>query len=126
MPALPAQASRRRSLWVLLVLVLGASAASQWWSFTSERRLGRQLAASAAAGDIRMLSSDTCVYCVAARRWLTQHGVAFDECFIERDGACRALYEATQARGTPTLIVRGQVQLGFDAARVLAALLPRG
>jgi len=118
--------SRRPSLWVLLLLVFGASAATQWWSSTSERRLGRHLAASAGAGDIRMLSSDVCVYCTTARRWMTQQGVSFSECFVERDPQCRVLYEATQARGTPTLIVRGQVQLGFDAARVLAALAPRG
>lgn len=73
-----------------------------------------------------MISSDTCVYCVTARRWLHQHGVSFDECFIERDAQCRSLYQATQERGTPTLIVRGKVQLGFDAARVLAALMPPG
>jgi glutaredoxin len=119
-------APRHHSLLVAVALVVGVGAASQWWSFTSERRLGAQLAAAARAGDIRMLSSDTCVYCGAARRWLNQHSVGFDECFIERDAQCRALYEATQARGTPTLIVRGKVQLGFDAERVLAALAPLG
>ena len=119
-------APRHRSLLVLFALVASVSAAGHWWSSNSERRLGAQLSAAARAGDIRMLSSDTCVYCVTARRWLTQHSVAFEECFIERDAQCRALYEATQARGTPTLIVRGKVQLGFDAARVLAALTPRG
>ena len=119
-------APRHRLLLVLLALLLATGAATQWWSTTRDHRLGQQLAASAVAGDIRMLSSDTCVFCVTARRWLTQHGVAFNECFIERDAQCRLLYEATQARGTPTLIVRGQVQLGFDAARVLAALARQG
>ena len=119
-------APRHRSLLVLLALVVGAGAAAQWWSSSRDGRLGAQLAAAARAGDIRMLSSDTCVYCVTARRWLTRHSVAFEECFIERDTQCRALYEATQARGTPTLIVRGKAQLGFDAERVLAALTPGG
>ena len=112
----------RRSLAVLLVLVLGASVATQWWGLTRDSRLAERLAALAGPGDIRMLSSETCVYCTAARRWMTEHRVGFVECFIERDAQCRALYDATQARGTPTLIVRGQSQLGFDAARVLAAL----
>ena len=111
-----------RALVLLLALVLGAGTASQWWAHGSEGRRGERLAALAGPGDIRMLSSETCVYCAAARRWMTEHRVRFDECFIERDAQCKLLYEAAQARGTPTLLVRGQVQTGFDAARVLAAL----
>lgn len=114
--------SSYRSLAVLIALVLVASAATQWWGHTSEQRQGRRMAALAQPGDIRMLSSVTCVYCAAARRWMTEHQVRFDECFIERDAQCKAVYEATQARGTPTMIVRGQVQLGFAAAKVLAVL----
>ena len=114
--------SSARSLALLLALVLAAGAATHWWAQGSEERRGRQLAALARPGDIRMLSSETCVYCAVARRWMTEHNVRFDECFIERDAQCKLLYEAAQARGTPTLLVRGQVQTGFDAARVLAAL----
>lgn len=116
-----------RSLAVLLALVLAASTATQWWGNSSERRQGERLAAMAQPGDIRMVSSVTCPFCAAARRWMTEHQVRFDECFIERDPQCQAVYDATQARGTPTLIVRGRVQLGFDAAKVLAVLeAPRG
>ena len=53
-------------------------------------------------GDIVMLSSDHCVYCEAARRWLVKHHVSFEECFIERDAACAESYRAQGARGTPT------------------------
>ena len=107
---------------LLLLLVLAVSAGMSWWQGASERRLGERLAAAARPGDIRMLSSDTCVFCAAARRWMTENRVRFDECSIERDPQCKALYDATLARGTPTLLVRGQAQLGFDAQRVLAAL----
>jgi len=116
----------RLSLAALVVLVLVAGAATQWWGASAEQRLGQRLAALAQPGDIRMLASETCVYCAAARSWMTQHHVRHDECFIERDAQCKLLYDATQARGTPTLLVRGQVQLGFDAAKVLAALEARG
>ena len=57
---------------------------------------------------------------------MTEHRVRFDECFIERDEQCKALYDATLARGTPTLIVRGQVQFGFNAGNILAVLQARG
>ena len=118
--------TRRRpsagSIAVLLALLVAVGAAMQWWGSGQERRQGAQLAALARPGDIRMVSSDTCVFCGVARRWMTEHRVAFDECFIERDAACQMLYAATGARGTPTLLVREQVQIGFDASRVQAAL----
>ena len=47
-----------------------------------------------------------CVSCAAARRWMTENRVRFDECSIERDAQCKAHYDATLARGTPTLLVR--------------------
>ena len=116
----------RRSLGVLLGLVLLAAAGMQWWGAGQEQRQGQRLAALAQQGDIRMVSSETCIYCGAARRWMTEHRVPFDECFIERDAPCQALYDATGAQGTPTLLVRGQVQLGFNVTRLLATLEARG
>lgn len=116
--------AQRRAIALLVVLVLAVGGAMQWWQGRSQERLGAQLAALAQPGDIHMLSSLTCTFCAAARQWLTEHDVGFNECFIERDTQCRTVYDATGARGTPTLLVRGQVQLGFDAERVLAALRP--
>jgi glutaredoxin len=113
---------RRRALLGLAALVLGVGAAQRWWAGRSEAGLGEALAARAAPGDIRMLSSTTCGYCTAARRWLQQHGVPFSECFIETDAACAAEFEAVRAPGTPVVVVRGRPQLGFDAQRVLDAL----
>ena len=114
--------SRAASLGGLLALVIVAAAAMQWWQASSERRDHARLAALAQPGDIRMLSSETCPYCEAARRTLSAHRVRFDECFIERDADCKALYDASGSRGTPTLLVRGQVQLGYDVRRVIGAL----
>ena len=115
-----------RSIALLVTLVLAVGAGMQWWGHAGEQSRGERLAALARPGDIRMLSSQTCVFCTAARRWMTEHRVRFDECFIERDAQCKALYDATLARGTPTLIVRGQVQLGFNAGNILAVLQARG
>jgi len=112
----------RGSLAGLITLVLVAGAASQWWAGRVEAGRGERLAALAQPGDIRMISSETCPYCEVARRWMTRHGVRFDECFIERDARCKALFEATPVRVTPTLLVRGQVQVGFDAQRIVKTL----
>jgi glutaredoxin len=111
-----------RSIGVLLLLVLAASAGMQVWHGSAERRQAERLAVLAQTGDIRMLSSVTCVYCEAARRTMTRHGVRFDECFIERDPNCQALYAGSGARGTPTLLVRGRVLVGFDVRRLVETL----
>ena len=113
---------QRRSLLVMVALVLGITAVSSWWSRHREASVGRELAALARQGDIRMLSSTTCVFCTRARQFMTEHSVAFEECFIERDPACADAYRATAAQGTPTLLVRGQVQLGFAPDRLLKRL----
>lgn len=113
-----------RSLAGLVVLVVGVSGASGWWREHQATTLGRQLALAASRpNDIEMLSSVTCVFCERARRWMTLHQVPFKECFIERDALCAQRYQALGGQGTPTLLVRGQAQLGFSADRVLAGLL---
>lgn len=90
-------------------------------SFSSER-VAREMAQSAKPGDIMMLSSVTCTYCLQARTYFQEHQIAFGECFIEHDPACLAAYNALQAPGTPTLVVRGQRQVGFNAERVVQRL----
>lgn len=117
------QASRG-SLIGLVLLVLGISAASQWWNHRQEAALGREVAAWAAAGDLHMLSSDTCSICVLARQWFKEHGVRYTECSIERDTVCRQQYEALRAAGTPVMMVRGQPELGFSPARLHERLKP--
>ncbi|MCU0921038.1 MAG: glutaredoxin family protein [Burkholderiaceae bacterium] len=113
---------KRSSIIGLVVLVLAVGAATQWWAGRSQAQLGEKLSSLARPGDIQMLSSTTCAYCSVARQWMRQHEVAFDECFIETDAACAARFEALRAPGTPVLLVRGQLQTGFDAQRVLGAL----
>ena len=121
-----------RSLLGLVTLIVAISFATQWWRGHAQGEVGARLAQRAQPGDIRLLSSTTCPYCTLARQFLQRHQVAFDECFIERDARCRADYEATLARGTPTLIVNAReggstapgpvVLIGFDATRVLHLL----
>ncbi len=116
----------RTSLVMLAVLVLAISAASTWWAGRHEASLGEQVAALVQPGDIRMLSSETCSVCVVARAWFAEHRVAYSECTIERDAACKAAFEATQAPGTPVLMVRGRPLVGFNPERLRDSLHARG
>jgi glutaredoxin len=106
---------------LLVVIALAVAASSAWRSHVAAED-GEFLAARVKPGDIRMLSSETCGWCTAARRWMRSEGIAFDECFIERDAQCAADYRAQGGLGTPTLIVRGQRVVGFDRARLVALL----
>jgi glutaredoxin len=112
----------RRSLVllaVMLALVWGIGNGIRWWS---DSRDGERLSQLARPGDIRMLSSDTCIYCKAAREWFTRQKVPFEECFIERDAGCNERYQALHAPGTPVLLVKGRPQIGFDPDEVAKAL----
>lgn len=108
-----------RSLLIVIALTFAASWA--WRSHVSAKD-GEELAQRAQPGDIRMISSETCGWCTAARRWMRSEGVAFSECFVERDAQCAADYQARGARGTPTLVVRGQTVVGFDRGRIVEIL----
>ncbi|RVT54123.1 glutaredoxin family protein [Rubrivivax albus] len=111
----------RRSLFGLVLLILAISVASQWWGHRQEAQVGERLAALVRPGDLKMIASDTCGICSVARTWLRDHGVAFEECSIERDAACRAEFEALRAAGTPVFVVAGQqASLGFSPSRLLA------
>jgi len=115
-------AGTRRSMIELTVVMGVVWLAMQWWGGRKDDDRAAAIVAEARAGDIIMFSSTTCAYCEQARQWLTAHQVPFSECFIERDAACAARYRATGAAGTPTLLVRGQRQLGFNPQLLAQAL----
>ncbi len=82
-----------------------------------------QLRALVKPGDLQLISSTTCSYCVRASEWLTAERIPFTECFIERDSACATRYAQAGALATPTVIVQGhQAVLGLDPARVIQLL----
>lgn len=111
-----------RALFGLAATVAVFTGVSHWWGQRDAGEVGAEVAARARPGDIRMLSSETCSICTVARRWFDKHQVAYSECFIERDAACRQAFDATRSPGTPVLLVRGVPQVGFRPERVRAAL----
>lgn len=112
-----------RKTWLPLILVASIAWGAAW-ALRSWQGIGQaaRLQAVTRPGDIVMLSSTTCYFCRQARSWLNEHGVPHNECFIETDAACRAQFQALQAQGTPTFLVRGKRVVGFDREAMLAAL----
>jgi glutaredoxin len=111
-----------KGLWSLLLIVGLVSGGATWLREREQQVWVQAMRAKAGPGDLRLLSSRTCIYCDRARDWLTRHAIPFEECFVEQDAVCLQRYQATGARGTPTVQVREQVLLGFDPQRVAQAL----
>ena len=112
----------RRSLLILIGIILSLSAGVQLWGWRQEQNLGQQLASLTKPGDIMMLASDTCEYCVMARAYMRQHAVPYTECSIERDAQCAARYQGLKSPGTPVMLVRGEAQVGFMPSKMLERL----
>ena len=106
-------------LLVIVLLVMGGSQAARDWQ---ARVLAEKLRDSVRPGDIVMLSSTNCVYCLRARTWLDAERISYSECFIETNAACADLYRAQMAPGTPTFLVKGQRIVGFDKQRMVESL----
>lgn len=115
---------RLRQSGLLAVLVVGLVAWGLGRVVQTQVQSGHAEALRQVArpGDIRMISSVTCIFCTKARQYMTEHRIPFEECLIERDAACLADYKRLGASGTPTLLIRGQRQLGFDPQRITGAL----
>lgn len=116
---------KRSELLVLLVVMALAFGAGQWLRGSrppASDEEGALLARLTARQPLQMISSTTCRYCTRAREWMQAQGVRFEECFIEREEACRQRYLATGAQATPTFVVGRSAVLGLDAPRLIALL----
>ncbi len=116
--------NRRRGALALALTVALIALALPWWARRQSQNLGQELAKMARAGDIHMLSSNTCAICVTARAWFKANAVTYSECTIETDRDCAKLFEASRSPGTPVILVRGTALIGFEPQRIRAALTP--
>jgi len=56
-----------------------------------------------------------CPYCAAAKRYLDQHGIRYDEVDVSVDDAgMKELEKVSQQDSTPTLVYNGRVLADFD------------
>jgi len=111
-----------RELGSLALIVAVVWGLSTWARQGLHEGQAQSLREKAKPGDIVMLSSRSCVYCTLARQWFEAERIPYAECFIESNAQCAQRYRETLAQGTPTFLVRGQVILGLDRARMVALL----
>ncbi|GMV31760.1 MAG: hypothetical protein AMXMBFR59_38850 [Rhodanobacteraceae bacterium] len=75
---------------------------------------------------IEMYVMPDCGYCKKARELLTARGVSWTEHDIVSSAEAKRAFDAKGGRGTPLLIVGGDVIQGVDAERIDAALREHG
>lgn len=121
-PAPPARRPGWRSFASLALVVVVAAGVAEGARAWVHHQRAEALRAVARPGDIRMLSSTTCIFCTQARGWLNRHALPFQECFVDLDATCAEEYDRLGRPGTPTVLVRGQAQRGFDAERITRVL----
>lgn len=93
----------RHSFYVLGLLVLMAISA--------------QSIASKGKHELIMFSIDYCPSCVAAKRFLSKHDIAYSEYNLHESKKAREAFERLGGRGTPLLFLDGETMNGFHPQR---------
>ncbi len=72
--------------------------------------------------EIVMFGTQSCKYCHLAKQFFAKHNLPFTEHDIELSDKHRDLFYMMGGRGTPLLIVNGDIIHGFDESLIRAAL----
>jgi glutaredoxin len=71
------------------------------------------------AKDVLVFSQAGCVPCKGVKEYLTKQGVSFTVKDIGEDpAALRELVETYHSQQTPTVVIGGQVVIGFNRSRI--------
>ena len=68
----------------------------------------------APSAGVELFSTSWCPYCVKARQYLTDHGVAFQEFDIDKDPQAKQRYASLGGHGVPLAVINGQTVSGFS------------
>jgi len=70
-----------------------------------------------------VFSTPTCPYCQAVKRYLQQRGIPFKDIDVSRDPiAARDMVRRSGQQGVPVIDINGKIIIGFDRAKIDAAL----
>ncbi|MGM0433667.1 MAG: glutaredoxin family protein [Pseudomonadota bacterium] len=67
--------------------------------------------------EVVMFSIDYCPSCEAAKRFFSEHGIAYSEYNLNESEKARATFERLGGRGTPLLFLQGKTMNGFHPQR---------
>lgn len=72
--------------------------------------------------EVKVYTSNTCPYCTMAKDYLKEKGVEFNEKNVQTDVAARDELISMGYTGVPVLVIGEEEIVGFDRARIDAAL----
>ena len=75
------------------------------------------------AKEIKIYSLSTWPHCKTAKEYLSQKGIAYEAFDVGKDKeAAKEMIKVSGARSVPVITIGEEVIIGFDAARIDAAL----
>ena len=72
--------------------------------------------------EVKVYTSNTCPYCTMAKDYLKEKGIEFNEKNVQTDAATRDELISMGYTGVPVLVIGEEEIVGFDRARIDAAL----
>lgn len=72
--------------------------------------------------EVKVYTSNTCPYCAMAKDYLKEKGIEFNEKNVQTDAAARDELISMGYTGVPVLVIGEEEIVGFDRARIDAAL----
>jgi glutaredoxin-like YruB-family protein len=68
---------------------------------------------------VKVYSTPTCPYCIRAKKYLSDKGIAFENIDVSTDEeALKQMVDVSGQMGVPVLVIDGDVIVGFDQSRI--------
>ncbi|MCK9615584.1 MAG: glutaredoxin family protein [Candidatus Omnitrophica bacterium] len=69
--------------------------------------------------DIKIYSTPTCPYCKLAKQYFSSKGLSYEDFDISANHqAMEEMVKLSGQMGVPTIVINGQIIVGFDKARI--------
>lgn len=69
--------------------------------------------------DIKIYSTPTCPYCKLAKQYFSSKGLSYQDVDIsENKEALSEMVKLSGQMGVPTIVINGQIIVGFDKGRI--------
>jgi len=72
---------------------------------------------------VKIYSTPTCPYCIRAKQFLKENGIAFEDVDVSRDASAgEEMIQKSGQMGVPVLDIDGEIIIGFDKEKIIQAL----
>lgn len=69
--------------------------------------------------DIKIYSTPTCPYCKLAKQYISSKNLNYEDIDVSQDKtAIEAMVKLSGQMGVPTVVINGQIVVGFDKTRI--------